>query len=99
MRVHEQKRLCPEPLNSYSPLVQWDTVRLRLIFQCIIGLQSQIIDFTNAFSQSDIPSRYPVSVELPRYFNIYGGKCDAVIGLNKSLYDQDGDACLCYEKL
>ena len=40
-----QKRLSPEPLNSYSPVVQWDTVRLVLILQCVIGLQSQSIDF------------------------------------------------------
>ena len=51
-----QKRLSPKPLNSYSPVAQWATVRLMLIFQCIIGLQSQSIDFTNAFAQADIPS-------------------------------------------
>ena len=27
-----QKRLSPKPLNSYSPVVQWATVRLMLIF-------------------------------------------------------------------
>ena len=51
-----QKRLSPKPLNSYSPLVQWATVRLMLILQCILGLQSQSIDFTNAFAQADISS-------------------------------------------
>ena len=51
-----QKRLSPKPLNSYYPVVQWDTVRLMLILQCIIGLQSQSVDFTNAFAQADIPS-------------------------------------------
>ena len=51
-----QKRLSPKPLNYYSPVVQWATVRLMLILQCILGLQSQSIDFTNAFAQSDIPS-------------------------------------------
>ena len=57
-----QKRLSPEPLNSYSPLLQWATVRLMLILQCIIGLQSQIIDFTNACSWADIPSGETVFV-------------------------------------
>ena len=49
-----QKRLSPKPLNSYSPVVQWDTVRLMLILQCILGLQSQSIDSTNAFAQTGI---------------------------------------------
>ena len=51
-----QKQLCPKPLNSYSPVVQWATVRLMLILQFILGLKSQSIDFTNAFAQADIPS-------------------------------------------
>ena len=33
-----QKLLSPKPLNSYSPVVQWATVRLMLILQCILGL-------------------------------------------------------------
>ena len=59
-----------------------------LILQCILGLQSQIIDFTNAFAQSDIPSGEPVFVELPRYFKSDGGQYDVVLRLNKSLYGQ-----------
>ena len=51
-----QKLLSPKPLNSYSTVVQWATVRLMFILQCILGLQSQSIDFTNAFVQADIPS-------------------------------------------
>ena len=48
--------LSPKPLNLYSSVVQRATVKLMLIFQCILGLQSQSIDFTNGFSQADIPS-------------------------------------------
>ena len=50
VRGDAQKRLSPEPPNSYYPVVQWATVRLMLILQCIIGLQSQIIDFKNSFA-------------------------------------------------
>ena len=57
-----QKRLSPKPLNSYSPVVQWATVRLMLILQCILGLQSQSIEFTNAFAQADIPSGEPIFI-------------------------------------
>ena len=50
VREDTQKRVSPKPLNSYSPVVQWATVRLMLILQCIIGLKSQSIYFTNAFA-------------------------------------------------
>ena len=79
VRVDIQKRLSPKPLNSYSPVVQWSTVRLMLILQCIIGLHSQSIDFINAFAKSDIPSGGPVFIELPRYFKIDGGQHDVVL--------------------
>ena len=44
-----QKKLSPEPLNFYYPVVQWATVLLMLVFQCIIGLHSQSIDFKMTF--------------------------------------------------
>ena len=94
-----QKRLSPEPLNSYYTVVQWSTVRLMLILQCIMGLQSQSIDFTNDFSQAYIPSGEPVLIEIPRYFKSDGGQCDVVLRLKKSLYNQAEAACLWYEKL
>ena len=94
-----QKRLFPEPLDLYSPVVQWDTVRLMLIMQCIIVLQSQIIDFINAFAQADIPSGRSVFIELSRDFKSDGGKCDVVLRLKKILYGQDKAANLWYEKL
>ena len=94
-----QKKLSPKPLNSYSPVVQWATVRLMLILQCILGLQSQSIDFTNAFSQAYIPGGDPVFIELPRDFNSDGGQDDIVLKLKKSLYGQAEAARLWYENL
>ena len=70
-----------------------------LILQCILGLQSQIIDFTNAFAQADIPSGDPVFIEIPRDFKSDGGQHDVVLKLNKSLYGQAEAARLFYEKL
>ena len=69
-------------------MVQRATVRLMLILQFIIGLQSQSIDFTNAFAQADIPIGEPVFIELPRDFNSDGGQHDVVLKLKKSLYGQ-----------
>ena len=83
-----QKRLYPKPLDLYYTVVQWATVRLMLILQCILGLQSQHIDSTNAFSQADIPSGDTVLIELTRDLNIDGGQGDVVLRLKKSLYGQ-----------
>ena len=94
-----QKRLSPEPLSSYSPVVQWATVRLVLIFQYILGLQSQSINFTNAFAQADIPSGGPVFSELSRYYNSDVVQCDFVLRLNKILCGHAKAARLWYEKL
>ena len=88
VRGDTQKILSPKPLNSYPPVVQWSKVMLMLILQCILGLQSQSIDFTNAFSQADIPSGEPAFIELPRNFKSDGGQHDVVIKLEKSLYGQ-----------
>ena len=98
MRGDVQKRLSHEPLNSYYPVVKWATVRLMLILKFILGLQSQIIDFTNVFTQADNPSREPVFIEITRYFNSNGGQCDFFIRLNKGLYGQSEAAHIWYEK-
>ena len=94
-----QNIMSPKPLNSYSPVVQWATVMLMLILQCIIGLKSQSINFKNAFAQADIPSGEPVFIELPRDFKSDGRQHDVVLKLNKSLYGQAKAAHLWYEKL
>ena len=99
VREDIQKRLSPKPLNSYSPVVQWATMRLMFIFQSILGLQSQSIDFTNSFAQADIPSGEPVFIELPRDFKSDGGQDDVVLKLKKSIYGQSEAAHLWYEKL
>ena len=83
-----KKRLSPEPLNSYFSVVQWAKVRLMLILECILGLQTQIIDFTNAFDKADIPSGEAVFIEIPRDFMNDGGQHDFILRLKKILYGQ-----------
>ena len=80
-------------------MVQWSTVRLVLILQCILGLQRQNIDFTNAFAQADIPSGEPVFIELPRDFNSDRVQHDVVLKLKKNLYGKSEASRLWYEKL
>ena len=92
-----QKTLYSEPLNLYYPVVQLDIVRLMLILQCIIGVQSQSIYFNNSFTQVKIPNGYLVFIELLSYFKSDGGQCDAVLRLNKIIYGQDKSAHLWYQ--
>ena len=77
-----------KPLNYYSPVVKWSTVRLMSILQFIIGLQSKSTDFPNAFAQADITSGEPVFIELPRDFRSDGGQHDVVLKLKKIIYGQ-----------
>ena len=69
-----------------------------LILKCILGLQSQSIDFTDAFAQADIPSGEKILIELPWDFKSDGGQHDVVLKWKKSLYGQAEAACLWYEK-
>ena len=97
VRRDAQKRLSPESLKPYSPVVQWATVRLILILQCILSLESQNIDFTNDFVQSDIPSVNTVFIELPMDFRSDEGQYDVVLRLKKILHGQSKATSLWYE--
>ena len=66
MRWNVQKIMYPETLNLNSPVFQWSILRLMLILQCILGFQSQIIDFKNSFAHANIPNGEPFFIELPR---------------------------------
>ena len=74
-------------------------MRLMLILQFILGLESKRIDFTNAFAQADITSGEPVFIGLTRDFKSDGGQHDVVLKLKKFLYVQAESARLWYEKL
>ena len=56
-----------------------------LILQCILGFQSQSVDFKTSFYQADIPSGEPVFIELTRDFKSDGGQDDIILKLKKSL--------------
>ena len=74
-------------------------MRLMLIFQCILSLQSQFIDFTDYFSRSYNTSGEPVFVKLPWDFMSDGEQGDVVLMLKKIIYGQAEEACLFYETL
>jgi hypothetical protein len=68
--------------ETYAPVVQWSTVRALLVMSIILGLESQQIDYSNAFYQTNILEE--VYVEMPKDFGDKNGR-DMVLKLSKSL--------------
>jgi Reverse transcriptase (RNA-dependent DNA polymerase) len=67
--------------NIFSPVVNWNTVRLILILSLILGLESKQVDYTAAFVHAPIGDKQ-VFVAMPRGFSEPG----KVLKLKKSLY-------------
>jgi transposase InsO family protein len=54
--------------ETWSPVVQWTTVRIMLIFSCILWLKSVQADITAAFVHATLPETEEVYVHQPRRF-------------------------------
>jgi hypothetical protein len=54
--------------KTWSPVVQWTTVRIMLIFSCILWLKSVQADITAAFVHATLPETEEVYVHQPRRF-------------------------------
>ena len=52
--------------ETYAPVVAWITLRLLLVLSLVLGIQTQQVNYTNAFCQD--PLEQTVYVELPRGF-------------------------------
>ena len=71
-----------DAFDTYSPVVQWSTVRLLLVLSIILRLETKQIDFTLAFVQADAePGTY---IEMPPMFSMDG----YILELKKNLYGQ-----------
>jgi hypothetical protein len=70
--------------ESYSPVVQWSTVRLLLTLSVHEDWSCRQIDFSNAFVQATLDEETYVS--LPRMFYDDEQGKDSCLKLNKSLY-------------
>ena len=92
-----QKRVSDEPMNTYAPVVQWSTVRLMLVMTCILNLQTQATDFSNAFAQAELAQ--PVYITPPARYHCPEWGPNPILKLNKSLYGQAEAPRLWYEKL
>lgn len=69
--------------ESFSPVVQWSSVRLLLIMSIVHGLHTRQVDYVNAFAQATLDK--DVYVEPPQGF-CHLNEVDCVLKLNKSLY-------------
>ena len=58
----------------YAPVVQWITVRLMLILECLLGLVSKQGDVTCAFLHAHLEEDEEVFLEIPLGFKKYDKK-------------------------
>jgi transposase InsO family protein len=73
--------------ETWSPVVQWTTVRIMLIFSCILRLKSVQADITAAFVHAHLPANEQVYVHQPRGFYAPGTTSSShVLRLKRALY-------------
>ena len=83
--------------ESFSPVVQWSSVRLMLILSIVHGLETRQVDYVNAFAQADLDR--DVYVEIPKGYNHGNEGEDCVLKLNKSLYGMSDAPLMFFELL
>ena len=66
--------------DTYTPVVQWGTVRFLLILAVYLGIATKQVDYTNAFVQS--PKGTTAFIRHPRLFERIG----YVLKLKRSVY-------------
>ena len=71
--------------ETYSPVVQWSTVRLLLTLAIANGLETRQVDYVNAFVQADLRPNENFYIEVPEYFQSKEN-ANVVLKLKKSLY-------------
>ena len=81
-------------VESYSPMVQWSSVHLMLIFSIIHSLETRQVDYVNAFAQATLDKE--VYIEMPQGFE---HDQDCVPKLKKSLYGMSDSPLLFFELL
>ena len=73
--------------NTYAPVVQWVTIRLMLILECLLGLVSKQGDVTCAFLHAHLEEGENVYLAMPQGFTQYDKRGRAkVLRLKRTLY-------------
>ena len=71
-------------MDTYSPVVQWSSVRLMLVLTIILGMVTQAVNFSNAFAQADMAEELDVYLEMPENLKT-SDNSDSVLKLKKSI--------------
>ena len=82
--------------ETYSPVVQWSSIRLLLTMTLTNDWVTRQVDYTNAFAQAELHEE--VYVEIPRDFAPTTGG-DFILKLKKSLYGLKQAPKTFFEKL
>ena len=73
--------------ETYAPIVQWTTICLMLILECVLDLKSKQGDVTCAFLHAKLPPEEKVYLEMSRGFKQYGkNKHARVLSIKRLLY-------------
>ena len=100
VRGDHQKRLLQQggldPFESFSPVVQWSSVRLMLILSIVHGLEMRQVDYVNAFAQAELDRE--VYIKPPEGFE-HANDFPCVMKLHKSLYGMSDAPLMFFELL
>ena len=66
--------------ETYSPVVQWSTIRLMLVLSILLGLETMQVDYTLTFVQA--PASPGTYIEMPKMFELDG----MILELKRNLY-------------
>ena len=72
--------------ETYSPVVQWNSIRLVLILTLMQGWATKQIDFIMAYPQAEIEC--PMYMEIPQGFVVKGSPHEHALLLKKNIYGQ-----------
>ena len=83
--------------ETYSPVVNWHSIRILSILSMICGWKSRQVDFVLAYPQADIP--YANYMNLPHGVEMTEDKKPCVLKLRKNLYGGRNSGLLWYQHL
>ena len=74
--------------ETYSPVVQWSTIRMLFIIGIIKGWKSRKVDYVQAFPQATLDKDEHVYMHIPAGYHVEGEKDHSkyVLKLKKNLY-------------
>ena len=72
--------------NTYSPVVNWTTIRLLFILSLIFDLKSRQVDYVQAFPQADLKEDVYMRIPAGFYFKDSDGNEEYVLKLKRNLY-------------